>query len=258
MGAWRYAAASVVGTSHVAAGVPCQDHAMVTSVPVHTPPAALLAVASDGAGSAAFAADGAEEACRAFMEYAGLGMPLIGHRPDMAADFEARSLDDVRANIERVAGERGAAIGAFACTLLGAVVGDDAALFFQVGDGAIVYRIEDGGWRVAIAPERGGYVNETDFVTRRDAAAKLRMARVLARVSEIALVTDGIEMMSIDQKTGTAHGPFFEHVIGALRGEAAGHSAAHSDWLAGFLDSAMVNRRTDDDKTIVVASRLAG
>lgn len=260
-GPWRYAAASISGTSHVKSGTPCQDYAEIAEIearPATGSRQALIAVASDGAGSATHSDQGARAICRAFLEFGRLGLEHNGCQPEFLQDgFETAVLEDFKRELSELSTETGERIEAFACTALGAFVGDDAALFIQLGDGAIAYRIEDcETWRIATSPQRGEFVNETIFVTRFDAAKHIRAVKIEARITEFALMTDGTEFLAVKQSTGTAHPPFFEYVFRLLRNtHEPGYSSLVADWITKFLDSEPVNRRTDDDKTLVLATR---
>jgi hypothetical protein len=223
-------------------------------------PRIMLAVAADGAGSASRSDEGAREACETFLNFADLAAHRAGRSiaflPD---DFGPATVADIRSSLERLAAEAGASLREFACTLLGAIVTDDSALFVQIGDGAIVYRVGDSGgteWRLALTPQRGEFANETVFVTRDDAPRRLSLARVQGRIEEVALMTDGVEFLAIHAASGRPHRPFLDHVFRGLRAETGpGYSGTHSDWIEAFLSSAPVCSRTDDDKTLILCCR---
>lgn len=258
--AWRFAWASEPGASHLRHGVVCQDHAEVVALPANGPPQALLAVAADGAGSAARSDEGARAACHAFLAFGALAMEWLGNQAEYLGTGNATDiLCGMRADLAQLASDSGQGVGAFACTMLCALITDDAALFVQLGDGAIVYRTEgDPQWHLAIAPQRGEYANETVFVTRVDAERYLQAVHLRRRVVEFALMTDGVEHLAIRQAEGRPHAPFFEHVLRDLRACAEpGHAVAPGERLAAFLASDAVNRQTDDDKTLVLATRIA-
>ncbi len=250
---WRYALASVPGTSHLRAGTGCQDHAQVLAIP----PQGLIAVAADGAGSALHAAAGARAACAAFAQFAGLALGWIGRPGHLTDGFAQDSLHVLRTEIAAIAAEHGAPASAYACTLLGALVTEDSALFVQLGDGAIVHRGADTAWRLALPPQRGEHANETVFVTGTDALSQIQAVRIEEPIREFCLLTDGVEFLSIAQRGAVPHAAFFEHVMTGLRAEPrSGEAETHGAWLDRFLRSDAVNRRTDDDKTLVLASRL--
>jgi hypothetical protein len=149
----------------------------------------------------------------------------------------------------------------YAATLLVALVDGSGAVFLQVGDGAIVYRAGEGGFTPALWPQNGEYANTTWFVTDEEAADLVQLARVPG-VDEVALLTDGLQSLALRFASREAHGPFFEPMFRHLRAPAPpGHEAGPSpaslhEQLAAFLGSDAVNARTDDDKTLVLATRL--
>ncbi|MCI0560359.1 MAG: protein phosphatase 2C domain-containing protein, partial [Nitrososphaera sp.] len=66
---WKFIKASVPGTSHKLYGIPCQDSALVTLLYSNTDnDTVLVAVASDGAGSAVKSLDGSRMTCEVFTE----------------------------------------------------------------------------------------------------------------------------------------------------------------------------------------------
>jgi len=254
---WRYASASVRGTSHLRAGIPCQDHAQVATIPALGPPQALIAVASDGAGSAARSDEGARAACSAFLEFSRLALDWVCRAEHLTDSFGSDVLADLRADIAALAKDQNEPISAFACTLLGALVTPDAALFVQIGDGAVVYRTApDARWLLAARATRGEFVNETVFITRSDASRHVQAVRVNEPICEFALMTDGVEHLAIKQPQGEPHTPFLEYMTSALREVTEpGEAHAHGSWINAFLTSEPVNERTDDDKTLIIATR---
>ncbi len=235
----------------------------MTPLPATGPARILVAVAADGAGSAPRAAEGARLACRAFLDLAGAALadPAPGCAADaipLGDDFASHALAGIRRALDARAADGDGTVRDLACTLLAAVVGENAALFLQVGDGAIAFRTDhDPAWRLALPPTRGEHSNETVFVTHDEAAHHLGVRRVAARVSEFALMTDGVEFLAVHRARGEPHAPFLDHALAGLRIAPPGPAPAHADWLGGFLASDAVCRRTDDDKTLLLASRFA-
>jgi hypothetical protein len=144
----------------------------------------------------------------------------------------------------------------FSCTLLAALVDEHAAVFFQIGDGAIVYQAEDGRYVPALWPQSGEYANCTWFLTDPDAVSRVQMTRARG-VHELALLTDGLQGLALQFVSRAAHGPFFAPMFARLRGVSATRPRALAGELGRFLDSPAVNQRTDDDKTLVLATRLS-
>ena len=269
--AWRTVAASVAGTSHADSGHPCADACAVRVFPAKRGGTLLVAVAADGAGTSARAPEGARLACEAVLEQAerwakrapaGQGRGSRGRRGSRArgrglSAFGRRDVVRwVAAARERIAGAA-AAQGLdrrdFSCTLLVALVDESSAVFFQIGDGAIVYRGADGGYVPALWPQSGEYANCTWFVTDEDVGKRVQTA-VAEGVHGFALLTDGLQGLALRFVSREAHGPFFEPMFARLREE--GGTPSLLDELQAFLASSPVNQRTDDDKTLVLATRL--
>jgi hypothetical protein len=273
-GHWRALAASVAGTSHVRKGEPCADACAVRVFSASARKPLLVAVAADGAGSAARASEGARLACASILEQAELwvnGSPrLAGARPLRRArrpsrdrdlsrfgrDEVARFVAAARARVVATARRLGLDSREFSCTLLVALVDEAGAVFFQIGDGAIVYADGDGRYRPALWPQSGEYANCTWFLTDEDAPRRAQAAHV-SGVHELALLTDGLQSLALRFVSREAHGPFFAPMFERLRAEGAARPRKLAVELRRFLESDSVNRRTDDDKTLVLATRLA-
>ncbi len=215
----------------------------------------LLASVADGAGSASRARWGAWLAVEAF--HAAFA-DAARRQPDLAFLDAARArawLAGVQAALGRLAAEQGCDLGDYACTFLGAVVGDGIACFLQIGDGAIVLGAADGhDW--VFWPQHGEYANSTVFVTVADAADHLLFARRDGPVDELALFSDGLERLILDMTARVVHSPSLRPIFAWLAGTEPAEHGQPSAVIGAFLDSADVNRRTDDDKTLLLATRV--
>jgi hypothetical protein len=261
---WRTLAASVAGTAHAGSGRPCADACAVRSLRLTGTRTLLVAVAADGAGASARAPQGARLACEAVLAEAERWTRRLARggrrtaRRGLATFGSEEAIlwaDAARKRIAAAARAEGLDPRLFACTLLAAVVDERRAVFFQVGDGAIVYRHADGGYRPALWPQSGEYANCTWFVTDEDLASRVQSTSV-EDVHEIALLTDGLQGLALRFLGREAHGPFFEPMFAQLRRERETRRTRLRGELRAFLQSPAVNRRTDDDKTLVLATRL--
>ncbi len=248
MSTWSWAKASVKGTSHVRAGIRCQD----ASVCELAGPNVLAAIVSDGAGSADFGGEGAALVCRVILQCA---RQHFSDTNTMPTDDELWSwLDVVRDRITLAAANRNIQSRHFAATLVCLLVSTHEFTLLHIGDGAAVLRSGD-AWLVPSWPENGEYASTTFFVTD-DPAPRLRIVRGRLEVSAVALFTDGLEKLLLNFATGEAHAPFFAGIFGPLQANAGnGRMNALCDNLAKYLDSEAVNRRTDDDKSLILAVR---
>lgn len=255
-GGWRLAKASVIGTAHIAANLPLQDHAEIGEQMGSDGNTILILAVADGAGSAVRADEGAREACLSFLQFTKARIADPGTACHLPEDFAAQALATLREDLSEKAQDQGAVLADYACTLLGAVIGPDVSVFCQIGDGAIAFRtVTDPAWRLAAIPQRGEFVNETTFVTSAEAMRQIQSLRVSEPVIEFAMMTDGVEAFAIRQATRLPHLPFMDHVLaGIRRDEPLGFSEPWSNWLKGFLDDEAVAAKTDDDKTLVLGT----
>jgi hypothetical protein len=216
---------------------------------------------ADGAGSAARGADGAERAVHTanlfIKRRAEEGFALLEDWESVAFDC----VNEVRARIFRQADDLGLRHKDFATTFLGAVCYMNVALFMQIGDGAIVFEVDNGlGLQLAIPPMHGEYANSTHFVTDDNALGILR-TRVFEhrKPLHVAMFTDGLERLALDFRNAPPlpHQPFFRRLFDMLLAKQHGRERELYTDLLDFLDCDNVNSRTDDDKTLALACRMA-
>lgn len=253
--AWRAVGASVVGTSHIKTGAPCQDShhlEIVGAEPI------VVMVASDGAGSASRSEYGSAIACRELTDNIRLYLEEGGCLVDITRERAAGWLDNAAAALGEEAAAAGVAVREYACTLLVAIVSESHAVFMQVGDGAIVFWVRgEDDWCLMAWPQHGEYINTTCFLTDPIARANFEFCLTTQPVDEIAVFTDGIEALVLHYATQTVHSPFFDSVFPAVRALAEpGVNAETSSRLADYLGSSAISDRTDDDKTLLLASRV--
>ncbi len=255
---WRYVHASVVGVAHLADGTSCQDACVAQLLPGSESGPVLVLAATDGAGSATLSGVGAELACQTLLAECAAWLAAAPIDGDWTPTVAEKLFQQVRNALERLAADTGQPIREFACTLLGAVVAADRALFLQIGDGAIVIGAPDEGYRPVFWPQTGEYANETYFVTDIAAAAHLECAILSEPVVEIALLTDGLQRLALHYQTRQAHEPFFRPLFQRLREHPEiGCPAALVAALERLLADPAINQRTHDDKTLILATRLA-
>ena len=146
---WRVAYNSVVGTSHEKTGLPCQDAGGCRIIRDPVGRELLLAIACDGAGSASRSRDGANLTVDRFFQEFGEAAKRSG-LDEIAKEFVQDWLSRLRAEIKDRADAEDLSAREFACTVLAAIIGEDRAAFFQIGDGAMVVsnrsEPDDYGW----------------------------------------------------------------------------------------------------------------
>ncbi len=239
---WKMVYGSVRGTSHFESGTPCQDYCSgVGSGPL------LVAACADGAGSAERSHLGSRCAVERFLEASAALDDRIPEKGEVEAWIELardRVLDE--SSTQDVSPRQ------LACTFLAAIVGEGWAAFAQVGDGVIVFN-GDAGYDLAFWPDNGEYANATRFLTDDDYRDHLRIEIVPRRITELAILTDGLQMLALDFAGARVHDRFFAPLFHTIR--AGPDEDALRTSLLSFLDSQRVNERTDDDKTLFLATR---
>ncbi|MBA4020271.1 MAG: protein phosphatase 2C domain-containing protein [Pirellula sp.] len=248
---WKLLYQSVRGTSHERSGKDCQDNCLATTLQLPSETFVLLACA-DGAGSALYSELASKCACEMAITEAARWLEEKQSLSGLTSTDVKQWIEQIRSRLGDLAAERDVAVRELATTLLFAIVGEGQACFFQIGDGVIVVET-DGAYRHVFWPQNGDYANTTYFITDPTAIERLQFAQEQNQIDEVALLTDGLQMLALTYSEQRVHGPFFAPMFQTLGGSEAAEELFAP--LAGFLGSAAVNDRTDDDKTLVLAKR---
>lgn len=217
---WSVAAASRRGASHIRNETPCQDAFGSWSASFAGSPCQILAV-SDGHGSdeyhhshfGSFLAirSAYEEFVEFFQWYSLLktapsnveGVQPSGLERDFKAGFARKVVRRWRENVKAFQRERlwpefegddsiEQQYRAFGCTLLAALVTEDRAFLFQLGDGGVFIRKDDGEiYPLVVDDDEPG--EATDSLASRDPEKAAILSVVsLDEVSAVMLATDGL------------------------------------------------------------------
>lgn len=239
---WKVIGASVAGTSHEAAGKPCED----ASAWWWQQDLTCLAVA-DGAGSRPLSRQGAALA----VEQALLLARACASRSD-AGDPGAWLRLVFQGTCEQVAAlasAEGNDAGDYAATLAVAVVTSDVVCIGQLGD-TIAVTGHGGRYKTVAPAPRSEYVNETTFLTEHDALDHVRVTLMPAPgVDAVFLSTDGLRYKILSDLAAAApFTPFFEDATAYVCSPEASTDAVRR-FLTGLDD------QSGDDKTLVAAVR---
>jgi hypothetical protein len=241
---WKILRTSVPGSAHVKAKTPCQDAHSATA----TSEGVLVVACADGAGSAQRSDEGATAAAAAFVTAASA---LIHEGRELGQPAVLDCFRAARKAVEERASQIAVPRRELACTLLGAIVGKEEAWFGQIGDGLIVVG-DKGEYSPVFWPHAGDYLNDSDFLTDERYEKEVQVAQRKAP-GELALTTDGLQLLMANLAAKSIHRGFFAPIFARLR-ETADENALLAP-LQAFLESAAVNARTDDDKTLLLAVR---
>lgn len=249
---WKFIAASEIGTSHQLSGAECQDNHYVEQLQIASQ-TWLIAIAADGAGSVLRGGQGAALACYALSQFLVSQLQSLPEQT-LTQEIIEQGILAVRTVITSQAQANDLQMRDYATTLLGAVIGPSQAIFFQIGDGAIVVS-RQGYQGVVFWPENGLYANMTYFVTDDDYLQHLQIQELGVSVDDVVVFTDGLQRLALSFEYKVAHRPFFEPILNALRQTKLDDCVLLSQHVNQFLSSAQVNKRTDDDKTLIMATR---
>lgn len=257
---WKYTYTSVIGTSHQKINTPCQDSSKCNVIEDSKGEKVLVAVVSDGAGSAKFSDQGSSLACSLFLKEVTKYLSEDKVVTDLGRAFIENWLDTFQEEIKSIAKDLEVSTREFACTFVAAIVGNDYAAFFQVGDGAIVLldpdleSIED-NYSWIFWPDKGEFENTTYFITDPMVKRNIHFDVLNRSVDEVSLFTDGIQHLTLHYQSQTVHNPFFKPMFNVLRKVEKDSLDKLNLSLVKFLNSERVNEKTDDDKTLLLASR---
>lgn len=251
---WKVIGQSVVGSSHVLVDRPCEDAINYRTITLKNGDDVLVGFVSDGAGSAMYAAEASATAVR-------IGVDLVNEMIDTRVIVNDRSVlilaENIFDNLKKQAEALGVPANEFSCTLLGFVIFPNKACFIQIGDGAIVRNDGSGHFTWVWWPHNGEYQNTTAFLIDDPNFSNLKTRVIEERIDEVAVFSDGLQMLALNYETETVHQPFFNDLLKWLRlAKEDDHIAILNKKLADYLNSDTINNRTDDDKTLLLATRL--
>lgn len=249
MSAWTWAAARSRGTSHEKAGTRIQDAFSCWSPASSLP---IVALVSDGAGTASHGGEGASLVCRSLMTQA---RRHFSTSLDLPSDEDlAIWFDTTRDLLSAVALRHSRELRDFAATSVSLISTGSQTVIAHVGDGCAVLREANSGrWIAPSWPQHGEYAATTCFVTDAE-AHQLRITRVQSGVSAFAVFSDGIERLALDFAAQEPSHKFFDKIsapVGISTNKGRDGNLSRS--LKTYLGSPAVNARTDDDKSLVVA-----
>ncbi len=251
---WKVIGQSIIGTSHIASGKFCEDAVKYAILNEGSDDEMLVCCVADGAGSASHAQWAASYAAHKVIEFATL---QLSHAEELTESLIYALAEDIYDGLQQEADANGVALNEYSCTLLGCIATSEQTAFFQVGDGAIVRDDGSGFYTTVWWPENGEYQNSTSFLIDDSSFSNLNVAIIYEQLNEIAIFTDGLQLLTLNTESRAVHQPFFSDLFGYLRQATdSGKITVLNRKLAEYLSSPNINNRTDDDKTLFLATRL--
>lgn len=253
---WCVVAASVRGTSHEKAGQLCQDAHQWEKLLEDV----LVAAVADGAGSATLGKVGAIVASQTAVETirASVGARTSASLQPLPEDEQelqlllTNALEAAKAAVEAEAIACSMTARDLATTLILVVATPDLIAAAQVGDGVAVASDREGHIIALTEPQRGEYINETTFLVSPNALDTVKVNLWRGATANIAVLSDGLQMLALEMANGKPHRPFFSPLFNFMA--AVTDEAEAKEQLVAFLRSPRILERTDDDLTLLLAT----
>jgi len=247
---WRLYGLSVTGSSHKYFNVPCQDDFIAEEILINEK-SFLICIVSDGAGSALFGKKGAEIVCQSGLNIIKQAILDTYYLEKIDEGILYHIVSRIRDFILLESQWEGYSLRDYACTIVGAVIGEKKAIFFQIGDGGIVIK-ENKNFNVVFWPIEGMYVNMTNFITDKNYENNLRVTISNNYLEGLTLFTDGLQRQILDMQKREAYQRFFDYVFDIF------DKYDDSNILEEFyllLDGNEIRKRSDDDRTFIIAKK---
>ena len=231
-------AASVASLLHANNNMVCQDcykYAFGKNI---------VAVVSDGAGSAKYGKIGAKNVCEVLCD-------LLKKADFSKIENEvAKAIKIVRQKLllhrfNKTKNEDG--LACFAATIVGVVYNKGKGVFFHIGDGAALSLSDDVNF-VASRPENGSFSCETFFFTQPSWRENLRFTKIQNSKS-ILLMSDGLTSFAFKSDFREIENKFIYPINDYLFNEKSSIKAKKA--LINTLNTPRAQKLNSDDKTLV-------
>lgn len=256
LGVWRVVAASVLGKSHEKVKQLCQDAHHWELLPEGV----LVAAVADGAGSASLGKVGAIVASQTAVETIRLQYRATKNFSEEDGEEEDKkwqlllnnALETAKKAVEEEAIACKVTPRELATTLIIVVATPKLIAAVQVGDGVAVGCDRAGNIIALTEPQRGEYVNETIFLVSPNALENIHVNVWRGVVANIAMLSDGLQMLALEMNGGKPYAPFFFPMFQFVADVTDERDA--QEQLVAFLRSERISTRTDDDLTLLLAT----
>lgn len=240
----RVIATKITGGLHTAKKIPCQDFYQYACSGRK-----LVAVVSDGAGSAKYGKIGAKIICETLVNVL-INTPLKDAETAVRRAIETAREKLIIHRLNKSKSEE--EILNFSATIVGVAYHSNRGVFFHIGDGAgIALYGEDGAAGYTLSrPANGNFSCETYFYTMPNWTDCLRFTRI-EKASALFLMTDGVTNFALTDDMCKLKGGFIEPIYRYLKNEPNKTRALKA--LNNTLDTGKARKLNSDDKTFLWA-----
>jgi len=231
--------------SHLKSNDECQDLIKIADCINHEVNYKIICI-SDGAGSALFSSLGAQITIDSFIK-------IISNYSDnlnTINEYIVKTwINETVTEIKKLKPTKiNSNLKDFSCTILICILSEINSYFFQIGDGAWIIE-EENKFKLVTIPYKGEYINETVFITSKDAVNYLQFYKCKSKLNSIIGFTDGLESIFINNSE--ANSSLSDHLLKEIK--KSSDIETINSHLYNFLNSEMISNRSDDDKTLCVA-----
>jgi serine/threonine protein phosphatase PrpC len=241
---WKVTAVSVSGSDHENVGTPCQDAHYFKLLGKEV----IVSAVADGAGSALYGDVGAKIAVQTSVKNI-----ISKFNQTNNKDWKELLTDSFKIAIQAIEKKSeiyDASMRDFATTLILTIACSNMVVAAQVGDGAMIINGSEDGLIALTKPQNGEYINETSFIVSQNALDIMQIESWQGSVKNMAVISDGLQMLALKMPEGTPHAPFFMPLFNFI----SNTKKKAKEQLESFLRSQRVRERTTDDLTLLLAS----
>ena len=251
---WKCIGAKSIGTSHIQNKKACED-AYSFQIVNYASQDVLIAIISDGAGSAKYAEQASKLVTIEGVQYL---KKLLDENHEINSSSIYSLAEYLYSMLEVRASSLASNINEFSCTFLGCILFSSRSVLFQIGDGIIVQGNNLDFYSCIWIPQNGEYYNTTNFLVDDMGFGNLNIKELDYSIDEIAITTDGLQTLILKNESNEIHQPFFTNLYKWLRMAKTVTDIKTLDLkLNDYLGSNLINSRTDDDKTLFLATRIS-
>jgi hypothetical protein len=241
----RLYGASVVGTSHLSTETPCHDNHAYKILPNGL---GFIACVSDGMGSASHAELGSLTASTFIVNFLEEHLDVNMDDEDIITLIQEGFIE-TNDELHVVANQHELNVKDLNATLLVFISFNGSQYYGQVGDCTAIGKIDD-EYEVIVKQQRGEYANATFSICNLESIENGIYERCEKFYPMVSLMSDGIESISISAKDKTVSHLFFDPFFKVFSHENYNQEEVQKS-LERFLASDRINKKTDDDKTLL-------